>query len=376
MGQEIYDVKITAIDVTPVTIALARPFTLSAGTVTHGNHVLVEIHTDAGITGLGEGAPIGATDGETQASMTDVLRNRIAPMLIGRDPRRISDIITAMDRGVIDNLCAKAAIDLALHDLLGKALGCPVYQLLGGRCRDEITVLETDIGIASPEESARAAKEAKARGIGAYEVKIGKDPERDIAAVRLIREAIGPDAKIRIDANEGYNRSTALKILRAMEAADLSYIEQPLPRWDVPGMAMLAAALDTPICADQGAYTIHDVHKLIKADAADIVCIKIARSGLYKARIIAATCQAAGIRCTMGSMMPIGIGVAAIHHFAMSNPNVDVELGGVHGSTREFLGDDIIHGSTQDEDGGIRLSDAPGFGVSLDRDKVKQYARA
>lgn len=160
--------------------------------------------------------------------------------------------------------------------------------------------------------------------------------------------------------------------LRAMERFDLDYIEQPVARWDVAGVARLAAALDTPICADQCAYTTHDVLRLLAAGAADLVCIKVAKSGLSGAAAISTICESVGVHCTLGSMLPLGVGAAAFHHFALHARNVDVELGGVYGSAKDYFVDDLTIGRS--DSGAIRANNLPGLGVELDEDKVRYYA--
>ncbi|MBN9264581.1 MAG: hypothetical protein J0I75_08430 [Hyphomicrobium sp.] len=367
--------KITKIETIALTVPLLRPAVIASGSASTGFHVLIRIHTDAGLIGLGEASPIASTDADTPGSIVEVISKRIAPRLAGCDPRRMQECLALIYTAIPGNQCAKAGVDIALHDLVGKALGVPVYQLLGGRCRDAINVIEADIWIDTPEAMATMAKEAASRGVSAFEIKIGKDPAVDLQRVAAIRKAVGPGARLRIDCNEGYAAGTELRVLRAMEALDLVYIEQPVPRWDIDGMRRLADALDTPICADQGAYTPQDVMRLLSCGAADLICIKIPKSGLFHASTINAICETAGVRCTLGSMLPLGLGAAAIHHFAIAMRNVDVEMGGVYGSPLDYFVDDIVQTSTVAADGAIRLSDAPGLGVSVDEEKIARYRR-
>ena len=355
--------KITRVETIPVAVPLLRPMNIASGAVAAGNHVLIRVHTDQGVTGIGEASPVASTDADTQRSIVAVIADRIAPRLVGQDPRRLAWLVDEMDRAVPGNHCAKAGVDLALHDLTGRLLEVPVVQLLGGRCRERIDTLEADLWIDAPEAMARAAAEAASRGVTAFEIKIGTDPALDVERVRAVREAVGSGARLRVDCNEGYDAGTALKPLRAMEAFGLDYIEQPLPRWDFRGMARLAQALDTPICADQSAYTPHDVFNLLAMGAADLVCIKVAKSGLARAAQIHAACRCAGVRCTLGSMLPLGVGAAAIQQFALASAGVAVELSGVYGSALDYFADDICV-----PDG------SAGLGVRLDEKKLRRYA--
>ena len=365
--------KITCIETLPVAVPLRHAMNIASGAVAAGNHVVVRVHTDEGLVGLGEASPVASTDADTQRSIVGVIADRLAPRLLGRDPRELGPLVREMERAVPGHHCAKAGIDLALHDLAGKILGVPVFQLLGGRCRKRLGTLEADLWIDTPQAMAEAAREAAARGVTAFEIKIGTDPRLDVERVRAVREAAGPAARLRVDCNEGYDAGTALQPLRAMERYTLDYIEQPVPRWDLRGMARLAAALDTPVCADQAAYTAQDVFNLLALAAADLVCIKVARSGLLRASQVHAICEAAGVRCTLGSMLPLGIGAAAIHHFAMSAAGVDVALSGVYGSALDYFCDDIVAEVLRDETGAIALGDAPGLGVVLDEERLRRY---
>jgi L-alanine-DL-glutamate epimerase-like enolase superfamily enzyme len=355
--------KITRIETIPVAIPLLRPMNIASGVVPAGNHVVIRVHTDEGLVGLGEASPVASTDADTQRSIVSVIADRIVPRLVGRDARQITFLVDEMDKAVPGHQCAKAGIDIALHDLVATSLGVPVYQLLGGRCRHDTNTQEADIWIDTPEAMALSAGEARRRGVTAFEVKIGTDPKLDIERVRAVRQAIGPDARMRVDCNEGYDSGTALKTLRAMEQFDLDYIEQPLPRWDFRAMACLASALDTPICADQGAYTPHDVFNLLAIGGADLICIKVAKSGLLRASQIHATARSAGVKCTLGSMLPLGIGAAAIQQFALSAPGVDVALSGVYGSALDYFTDDLV---TPGSDVGL--------GVTIDEAKLSRYA--
>ena len=366
--------KITRIEAVPVSIPLRRTFNIASGEIPAGRNVIILVHTDGGIKGLGEASPIASTDADTQRSIVDVITHQIAPRLVGRNPLELPRLLSALHGAVLGNSCAKAGVDIALHDLLGKLLEVPVYQLLGGRFRDVIDVQESDIWIDTPDLMAQAASEAFARGVRAFEVKIGTDPLMDIDRVRAVRQAVGSEGRIRIDCNEGYSAGIATRALRKMEVFDLEYIEQPLPRWDFEGMARLARSLDTPLCADQAAYTTNDVFRLLSMAACSLVCIKVPKSGLHGAAAIQAVCEAAGVKCTLGSMLPLGIGAAAIHHFGIHARNIDMHSSGIYGSALEYYVDDIVIQSTIDSDGAVRLSGTPGLGVTLDEGKLARYA--
>lgn len=365
---------ITKLEALPVRVPMRGRVTIASGVLTCGNHVVIRVHTDGGLIGLGEASPIASTDADTQASIVTAVHERIAPRLMGLDPCALPQLQARLETALPGNYCAKAGVDIALHDLAGKVLGVPVYQLLGGRAHDAITNREIDLWIDEPNRMAEAARAAYAEGVRTFEIKIGTDLVRDVEWVRAVRKATGPQALLRVDCNDGYSAGTALPALRRMEAPELQYIEQPLPRWDMEGMAALASALDTPICADQGAYTLHDVFRLLRHSAADLVCIKIGRSGLAGAAQMQAICEAAGVRCTMGSMLPLGIGAAAIHHFGVHARNVDWRISGIYGSPMDYYTADVVRGTTLDQDGVVRLTEAPGLGVELDEAALARFA--
>ncbi|HEX6971135.1 MAG TPA: enolase C-terminal domain-like protein, partial [Limnochordia bacterium] len=269
---------------------------------------------------------------------------------------------------------AKAAIDIAAHDLAAKTLGLPVHRLLGGAVRRRVP-LAWAVGLGSTEEMVREAQQYVARGFRTIKLKIGRDPRQDLQNVAAVREAIGPEIALRVDANQGYTVDVAIPTLRRMEAYDLQLIEQPVPRWDLSGMAKIAAALDTPILADEAVFDAHDAWRVIREQAADLINIKIMKpGGLYPSKQVAAVAAAAGVPCLVGSMIEMGPGTAAGLHFAASTPNV------LYPS--ELIGPVMLAGDVICEDrfapsavpGYLEVSDEPGLGVSL-LDETHPYRR-
>ena len=268
-----------------------------------------------------------------------------------------------LDRAISGHCIAKAAVDIALHDLLGKHFGLPVYRLLGGLYRRSIP-LAWSIGIAETEEMVQEAVHYVDIGWKAIKIKIGRDPDVDLEHLAAVRKAIGPAIKLRVDANQGYRSGEALPVLRKMERFDLEYIEQPLPRWDVEGLSALAAALDTPILADESVFTPEDAITLVRRQAADVFNIKVTKCGLANGKRIAAIAEAAGLRCMVGSMVELGPGTAAGVHFAAATSSVThaCELGPLL-----FRDDVITENVFLDEPlGGFwEVSDGPGLGITL-----------
>lgn len=362
--------KITDIEVVPVSIPFNVPFKIPGGEVPSADHTLVKVHTDAGVYGIGEAATIAAYSEETVYSTYAVITRVLRPLLIGRDPTNIGAIHQAMRQAVHANYFAKAAIDLACYDILGKHLGVPVSTLLGGAYRDRILVGQS-IGIKDAATAAADAVRYVEQGFHSIKVKIGIDPRADIERVAAIREAVGPGVDLRVDANQGYTIDTAIKTLRAMEASDLLLIEQPVARTDIHAMAQVTAALDTPVMADESVFTPSDAIQIVKHQAADILNIKIMKpGGLYGSQHIAGIAAGANLPLAIGSMVEMGIGTAAGAHFAAACEGVRYPCD-VKGPS--LLTDDILRENVRIEGGYTYVPTGPGLGVDWDDDKVRHY---
>ncbi|MCK4303522.1 MAG: dipeptide epimerase [Candidatus Eisenbacteria sp.] len=357
--------KIAEIEVLQRAVPYKKPFAIAGGSTSLCEHALVRITTTDGVFGLGEAATMPSYSEETHTSVEAVLREKLIPAVRGCDPFDINAIMARLDAAASGNSIAKAAIDLALHDLVGKLTDQPVYRLLGGCFRERVP-LAWAIGLGGIEEVAGEAAKYAGKGFGTIKIKVGRDAERDIEAVRAVREAIGSRVRLRVDANQGYDYDTAIGILPKMERFDLELIEQPLPRSDIEGMGRLCAALDTPIMADESVFNAQDAIELIRQRAADIINIKIMKPcGLRGSRAVADIAAGAGIPCLIGSMVEMGIGTAAGLHFAIATPNIDFacEMIGP-----EMLAADIIEQApflATCGEGYFALPTGTGLGVSL-----------
>lgn len=362
--------KIRDIEVVPVSIPFNIAFRVPGGEVPAADHSIVKVHTDDGVYGIGEAATIAAYSEETVYSTYAILTRVLAPLLIGHDPRNIGSIHEVMDQAVHANYFAKAAIDLACYDILGKSLGVPVHTLLGGAFRDRILVGQS-IGIKDAETAAADAVRYVQQGFHSIKIKIGIDPKADLERVAAIRDAVGPDVDLRVDANQGYSVDTAVKTLRAMESYDLLLVEQPVPRWDIDGMAHVAHVLDTPVLADESVFTPSDAIAIVRKQAADILNIKIMKpGGLYGSLKIAGIASGANLPLAIGSMVEMGIGTAAGAHFAAACRDVRYPCD-VKGPS--LLKDDILQEPVRIEGGYTYVPEGSGLGVDWDDDKVAHY---
>ena len=339
------------------------------------NYVIVIVGTDEGITGIGEAATDIGFFGEPLEEVMFAIEQYLGPRLIGKDPFDREEILNSLDfRG---NTCARSGIDLALHDLLGKALGIPVYDLIGGCCRDKVLVA-IEIAGGPPDGMAKLCADYVEQGVRAFKPKVGGYPDDDAVRLKAIREAVGDGISIRADANQGYTPKEAIRLCRLAEKYDvgLELLEQPVPAWDLEGMALVRNSVDTLIEADESAYSTHDVMNIIRQGAADVINIKVAKAGgLYNAKKIAALAEAAGLGCVLGTAFGLGIKVAAKLHLAASTRNImdAVEF-------TEIMLHENLAASPFDlqlmpplKDGYLSVPTEPGLGVQLDEAKVQRY---
>lgn len=301
-----------------------RPFGISSGVSTDLISLVVEIETTDGAVGLGEAAVMTAYTGDTLSGVRAAIEEHLRPAILGRDPLDIAGAHVAMDAALRGQQLAKAAIDIALHDLSGRLCGRPVCLVLGGRVRDAVPVAWV-VGLGTIEETAAEAAEYAARGFTHIKVKGGADPDRDLQLVRAVRAALPTDVELSIDANEGYDAATALRTLSQMADAGVCMVEQPLPHWDLAGLARLRERLDVRIMADESMRTVHDALEIVRRGAADILNIKVLKvGGLYRARQIAAIAEAAGLAVKIGSMPELGVATLAALHLAAALPSATI----------------------------------------------------
>jgi len=353
--------------------SLAKPFTIALGSVSEVEEIIVRVVDDAGCEGWGEGSPsrrILAATADTIICALDVL----APLILGEDPRRLGHLVDRMDQALEGNSPAKAALDIALHDLVGRIHGEPVWRLLGG-CRAEPVETDFTVSIDAPEAMAAEAKRLVGEGFRTIKVKVGEDPVRDVERVRRIREAVGEEVALRIDANQGWTRAEAVWALSRMAELDIEFVEQPVAAWDIEGLAWVRRRSPVPVMADESVHSPQDAWQVIHAGAVDYVNIKLMKAGgLRRACEIAAICRAAGVPNMIGGMVESNLSATAAVHFAMAERNVifrDLDLG------TEPEAQLIAEGGSHIVAGRQELHDpeAPGLGiVTIRRERLGEPA--
>ncbi|MEM3622961.1 MAG: dipeptide epimerase [Candidatus Bathyarchaeia archaeon] len=311
---------IQQIEVYPVTLRYREPFRIAPEAHIESQNVIVKIVTDYDVIGWGESSPSKRVTGETAETAINVI-DKIAPKLIGMCPLRIEQTIEVMDSIVKDNPAAKAAIDIALHDILGKTARKPLFMLLGGYRTQVLT--DITLGIKSPKEMAKDAEKAVKKGFKALKVKVGVSPTEDVERLRLIRDAVGEDIQIRIDANQGWTPKQAIEALNKMEKFNIQFAEQPVPAENMKGLIEVKRNSPIPIMADESIHSPQDAIRLIQAEAVDLINIKLMKSGgIQKGRKIAEIAEAANIPCMIGCMGESEIGIAAGAHLAAAVKNI------------------------------------------------------
>jgi L-alanine-DL-glutamate epimerase-like enolase superfamily enzyme len=361
--------RIRRISAVSVRVPRIAPLKSALGTSIMGSFGIVEVETDGGITGLGEISMIWNGDGE---ALCPTVNEVLAPPLIGLNAFDINRAHQIMDHAVQFSRAAnpaKAAIDMALYDIAGKALGTPVFNLLGGRVR-ETAPLSMSIMVAPIEEMVAQARAAMERGFAGVKVKVGTDPVHDIESVVSIRSALGPKAVIRVDANMGWHSTReALTQLEALAHFNIHSIEQPLPADRIEDLAWLRQRSPMPIMVDESVWGTDDAARVIRAGAADIINVYVSEAGgLRNAARIFAMAESAGIACTIGSMPELGIGTAAEMHLAVAMTEL---LGPADVCGVLYNKETLIEEMLPIQNGHAGAPDRPGLGVTLDRPRLR-----
>jgi len=353
---------IKSIETFDVAIPLTKPFKTALRTVTTAYSVYVTIVTSDGLVGYGEAPPTHVITGESMDSIRYAINEVIAPQLIGLNILQSEQVFQKLNTALVRNTSAKAAVDMAIHDILARYAGLPLYQFLGGY-RDTI---ETDftVSVNDPAEMADDAEQYIKDGFKVLKVKVGiGDIKDDIERIHAIRKRVGMTPNLRLDANQGWNAKEAVKAISLMEDAGLSieFVEQPVPAWDLEGLKYVTDHTYTPIMADESVFTVQDAKQVLKIRAADLINIKLMKSGgIYHGKKINALAEANGVGCMVGSMIETKLGITAAAHFAASQPNIryydfDAPL---------MLDNDLIVGGVIYEKSKMSFSNELGLGIT------------
>ena len=297
-----------------------EPFTIATGTMDHAQNVFIRVHTDAGFYGVGECSAFPMIVGETQDTCL-VMAREFARLWKGKDALDIPGRLQQLHDFTAGNSTIKSAFDIALYDIAAKNSGLPLYQFLNGSKRR----IETDItiGISAPETMAKTAFELKQSGATILKIKLGKDAKSDVERIKQIRQMVGNEMKIRVDANQGWNFDDAVFALRAINEYDIEFCEQPMRTWYDDHLPELKKRSPVKIMADESVYNHHDARKQINSNSCDYINIKFSKSGgIFEARLIHDLAAEKGIACMMGGMLESRIALSAKLHFVYASPNI------------------------------------------------------
>lgn len=367
--------KITRVEPIPVCVPLKKGLTTKTA---HGEHavshyVLVRVHTDGGLVGLGEATVAPRWTGETSKSCVTAVEELIGPALAGKDPSRITTLRAVMDRELKLNPFTKAAVEMALWDLAGKAAGKPVYDLLGGKVRDTVPI-KMVVGGFEVERARALAEQFLAWGVRCLKVKVGLDADEDVERVAAVRRLAGAKIPVGVDANCGWDLTTARRTLRRLAEHGLLFAEQPIPPGDPAALAALRRDQDTPVMADESVFTLADAWQLAVHQAADIFSIYPGKHGGISGTVeIAHVAHAAGLACALGSNLELGVGTAAMLHVAACLPDIASESYPADAIGPLYHEADLLTEPLELGPVAAKVPAGPGLGVELDEEQVRRW---
>jgi muconate cycloisomerase len=368
--------KIDRIELFHISIPFAKPYALSKayGTLRDAHAVIFKVHTDEGAVGLGEADPMNPFTDETPSSVMVVTKDVIAPRLLGQDPLQVATLERMLDQSVHGNLTARGAVNMALHDIAGKAMGIPVHAMLGGRLHSEIPIL-WGTSSATPAEDIASIEELMHLGCRTVMLKMGALPvSQEIKRLISVRKYFEDDLSLVVDANQGWEVVEAFTFIEGVRGCPLQMIEQPVKHWDLEGLKRIRQRSPCPLSADESLVTIHDAANLVREKAVDVFSIKVSKNGgLTKGKAIAQVAQAFDLKILMNSMLEFGITQAASLHLGCTLSNL-LDMGHAYGSVVR-MSDDVTDFGQNISGATVKVPDTAGLGVRLDEKKLKQYTK-
>ena len=371
--------KITRITTHQVEIPLkpSRRMISALGQHSVSRYVLVRIETDSGIEGAGEATVMARWSGETAWGASAVIDHVFTPLLIGCDPSDIEAIDQVMDRAAACNWFAKSAIEMACWDIRGKSEGKPVYELLGGAVRPLAITCRFSMGAYPIDRARKRAAELVEEGFETIKVKVGTEIDEDVARVTAVRETMGGERDLVIDANAGWDAATAIEAMRRMKDLDVGLFEQPTTKGDFHALAEVRREISCPVMADDIVFDLPDVIECIRHEACDVISLYPGKNGgIRKAWEMAELAGQHGVACSIGSNLEFDIAAAAMCHLVVACPNMQVEtypgdiLGPDYHEARVATNPISVNGPV------IETPTGPGLGVEVDWNEVARLAPA
>ena len=353
--------KITDIELGMLRVPLKTPFKTALRTVDTVEDIVVLVRTDSGHTGHGEAPPTAVITGDTHGSIVEAIERHIKPRLIGQDISNLNHICGLIQNSMERNTSAKAAVEIAVYDLWGQLHGAPLYQMLGGG--DPVITTDITISVDHIDKMVADSIAAVDRGFDSLKIKVGKDIGLDIERVKAIHAAVEGRALLRLDANQGWTAKQAVYAMHALEDAGvlLELLEQPVKAADIEGLKYVTERVHTPVMADESVFGPSQVFDLIQRRAADIINIKLMKTGgISNAVRVADIAALYGVQCMIGCMLESAISVAAAVHLAVAKADAitKVDLDGP--SLSRF---NPVQGGVVFNESEITITDAPGLGI-------------
>lgn len=364
MTKNTNEITIAQIAIYKLKIPLIEPFVISLGTITHAENIIVIISAKDGLTGYGECSPYMTINGES-IDTCFIVGQYLAKALIGKNAGDAAACLEIMDRIIYGNTSIKSAFDIALHDITAKHAGLPLYEFLGGR-KNKILQTDMTVSIGTPSKMQQDAVRFKEQGFPFIKVKLGGSLEEDVARIKAIREGIGNDIPLRIDANQGWaTAENAITVLNALEPYFIEHCEEPISRWRFMELNQVSAQTSIPIMADESCGDHHDAERLIQLRACSMYNIKLGKSsGFVNAQKIIKLAAAAGIHLQIGGFMESRLGMTAAAHLALTN---DAILHCDFDTPLMFSSDPVSAGIEYKKNGVIEVPDEPGLGATIDQ---------
>ncbi len=362
-------VSIRQVNLYKLFIPLTEPFIISLGPVHHAANVVVVIHTDEGLTGFGECSPFMSINGESMDTCY-VVGQYFTRLMEGKNALDIPARIADMDQLIYANQSIKSAFDMALYDIASQHAGMPLYRFLGGE-KNKTIVTDYTVSIGDPEKMAADAVQIKAQGYPAIKVKLGKNGKEDVIRMKAIRQAVGAEIPLRIDANQGWTVEEAIETLQALGPLNIQHCEEPIARWDFMNLPKVKKASPIPIMADESCGDEHDAERLLQLDACDYFNIKLGKAGgIFKALRIVETAAKKPMHLQVGAFMESRLAMTAFAHFSLCSPLIE------HydfDTALMFKEDPVSGGIIYEKNGVITVPDKPGLGAWIDEQWLRDH---
>lgn len=357
------ELRIRKIELYKLFVPLKEPFVISLGPIYNAENVLVVIHTEEGITGFGECSPFMSINGESMDTCF-VVGQYFAKLLKGKNALAIEDHIEEMDKLIYGNSSIKSAFDMALYDIASQHAGMPLYKFLGG-ANTKTIITDYTVSIGDPAKMAADAVKIKEEGYPAIKIKLGKNGETDVLRIKAIREAVGNEIPLRIDANQGWNVEEAITTLKALGQFDIQHCEEPIPRWAFMNLPRVRKESPIPIMSDESCGDDHDAERLIQLGACDYMNIKLGKSGgIFKALKMVKLAETAKMHLQVGAFMESRLAMTAFAHFSLCSPMIE------HfdfDTCLMFSEDPVTGGIVYEKNGVVKVPEVAGLGATVEK---------